>query len=152
MIKIAASGWKIITLAAVISAVSICAEWMIGFRLGDEQGRLIELLAIPAFAVSAWLLFAPLGRERRWLAGGATFVVLFGVLFWNAHFTTMLDERFGGAYGWSGVRVLVMAFFIGPVVALIAGVAVGLSAHFEILQWRKQPTTSDDQNSTRTFT
>lgn len=147
--KISATRWKLITVAAAIAGISICAEWAIGFRLGDEEGRLIELLATLGFAISAWLLFTPLGRRRRWLAAVITFVALFAVLFWNAHFTTMLDERFGGAYAWSGVGLFVMGFIVGPFVALITSVAVGLSAHFEVLQWRKQPTFDDDPHPRR---
>lgn len=151
MTKIEVTKWKVMATAAAVAAIAICAEWVVGFRLGEEQGTLVEFLTTIGFAVSAWLLFTPLGRKRRWMAAGATFVVLFAVLFWNAHFTTMLDERFGGPYKWSGMRVFVGAFIVGPAVALITSVAVGFSAHFEILKWRKKPTFDDDPHPRRPF-
>lgn len=116
-------------LAIVVLAFAVVVEVTAGFRLGPAQGRLAELGVAAALIAASVLIFAQFGRSRRLLASAAALgsVVILWAL--NASFSTSLDVAHGGAYGWSGTRVMVLTLFFGPVIGLIAAILTFAFAH-----------------------
>jgi len=115
--------------AVVILVLAVVVEAIAGFRLGEAEGSLAEAGVAAALVAASVLVFAQLGRSRRLLAALAAFgsvVILWGL---NASFSTSLDVAHGGAYGWSGTRVLVLTLFVGPIIGLVAGILTFAFAH-----------------------
>ena len=115
--------------AMVILALAVVVEAIAGFRLGEAEGSLAEAGVAAALVAASVLIFAQLGRSGRFLAGVAAFgsvVILWGL---NASFSTSLDVVHGGAYGWSGTRVMVLTLFVGPIIGLAAGILTFAFAH-----------------------
>lgn len=115
--------------AALLLAIALVAELILGFRLGEAEGNLTEALMGLALIVAAVITLAPLGRSRRFLASAAAFVAV--VLLWsiNARFSTSLDVAYGGAYPWSGTRVFALTVVAGPIVGLMAALLTFGFAH-----------------------
>jgi predicted Co/Zn/Cd cation transporter (cation efflux family) len=113
---------SVTALAVAILALAVVIEATAGFRLGEAQGRIAELGVALAMIAASVLIFAQLGRSRRLLAALAAFgsVVIFWAL--NASFSTSLDVAHGGAYGWSGTRVMVLTLFVGPIIGFVAAI------------------------------
>jgi predicted Co/Zn/Cd cation transporter (cation efflux family) len=107
-------------LALAILALAVVVEATAGFRLGEAQGSIAELGVAVALITASVLIFAQFGRSRRLLASSAAFASV--VILWalNASFSTSLDVAHGGAYGWSGTRVMVLTLFVGPIIGFVA--------------------------------
>lgn len=118
-----------IVVAIVILVLAVGVEANAGFRLGEAEGSLAEAGVAAALIAASVLVFAQLGRSRRLLAtlaGFCSVVILWGL---NASFSTSLDVAHGGAYGWSGTRVMVLTLFVGPIIGLVAGILTFAFAH-----------------------
>lgn len=109
-------------LAVAILALAFVIEATAGFRLGEVQGSIAELGVAIAMIAASVLIFAQFGRSRRLISALAAFgsvVILWAV---NAAFSTSLDVAHGGAYRWSGTRVMVLTLFVGPIIGFVAAI------------------------------
>ncbi|MES2860820.1 MAG: hypothetical protein V4701_05075 [Pseudomonadota bacterium] len=115
--------------AILIVVLAVAVEAIAGFRLGEAAGSVAEAGMAAALVGASVLVFAQLGTSKRLLAALAAFgsvVILWG---FNASFSTSLDVAHGGAYGWSGTRVMVLMLFVGPIIGLIAAILTFAFAH-----------------------
>lgn len=115
--------------AIVILVLAVVVEATAGFRLGEAEGSLAEVGVAAALVAASVLICAQFGRSRRLLAAFAAFA--FVVIVWglNASFSTSLDVAHGGAYGWSGTRVMLLTLFVGPIIGVVAAILTFAFAH-----------------------
>ena len=125
--------------ALVAVAVAFASELAVGFRLGETTGNLAEAGMAVALVGAAAVIFSRLGPLRRVLAALLAFVLVSAFWALNAQFSTSLDVAYGGAYGWSGIRVAVLTVVVGPILGLIAGILTFCLAALS----RQPPTTSN---------
>jgi hypothetical protein len=117
--------WGVALLAAAFAA-----ELLVGFRLGETAGSLAEAVMALSLVAAGVLVFAQLGRSRKFVAAGLAFasvMILWGL---NAAFSTSLDVAYGGEYGWSQTRVAVLAWLVGPVIASVTAILTFGFAYF----------------------
>jgi len=86
-------------------------------------------MAVALIAASV-LIFSQLGRSRRFIAAIAAFCLVVFLWALNASFSTSLDVTYGGSYGWSGTRVMVLTVFVGPIIGSVAATLTFVCAHW----------------------
>ncbi|GAA0640398.1 hypothetical protein [Brevundimonas lenta] len=112
-----------------LPTVALINVLLAGFKVNEAAGQAADAFMAITLIVGSALILAPAGRRRRLLAALAAAILLFTLWSLHARLSTTLDVRFGGAYGWSGTRTMVMTLIEGPVLAVLAAALTFGLAH-----------------------
>lgn len=133
--RLTASRPTLILTAFGIAAACVALQWGAGFRVSDEAGRSLEMVAVVGYMAAAIILLSPLGRGRALPAAALATILVAGAVYLNTEFATALDIRFGGPYPWSGQRRVVAALVVGPFAGVVTGILVLVLARIEAIRW-----------------
>ncbi len=77
-----------------------------------------------AVVLASTIVVGPLARKRVGLAASVAFLSTFILWAINTRYSTSLDVRYGGAYGWTGERIAVLTWLVGPVLGVVSSLLV----------------------------
>ena len=123
-----------LAIAAALLGAAVYYQASCGFRLGEAAGARADSVMAIAIMLASVILLSSVARRRKFLAGGVAFAATFVLWGMSVRYSTSLDIRYGGAYGWAGERIAVITWIGGPVLSAISSmlvVAIG-----SIPKWR----------------